>query len=269
MLSARAVQQRQEMLRSVRTSRWQGIGATLLVIVGVVAFVVYAWVIVPGRQQQLAESLRNANLAIEFEERGSDLFIKYITNPPEPDRDSLLEAANLYEVAIGRYSGGLGTAAVLGFERGAAENAAAWHWNVTPQFQQSVIGTLTVDNVTGNVDLDQVLFDEAIQHTNLPEFHLKINTVNPKAWVDQSSDRSGQYEVTFGVDPDGVSDLVWSAPVYVRYSGQGHVEQGPFLVSAPGWPSFYVVNVAIGYWGGEERRVAYHVKSDAYRISFN
>ncbi len=258
------------MLRSVRTSRRQGIGAAIIAVFLVIALVVYAWFIVPERQQQLAERLRNANLAIEFEEAGSDLFVKYVIDPPEPDRDGLLKAANLYDVAIGRYPGGLGTAAVLGFKRGAAENvAAAWHWNVTPQFQDSTIGTLTVSNIGGSIDLDQVFFDEPIQHTNLPEFYLKINTVNPNTWVGQSSDRSGQYQVTFGVKLDGASDLVWSAPAYVRYSGQGHVEEGPFLVSAPGWPSAYVVNVAIGYWGAEERRVAYYVKSDAYRISFN
>ena len=259
-----------EMLRSVRTSRWQGIGAAIIAGSLVIALVVYAWVIVPWRQQQLAERLRAANLAIEFEERGSDLFVKYVTDPPDPERDRLLKAAKLYNVAIGRYPGGLGTKAVLGFKRGAAENtAAAWHWDVTPQSQDSIIGTLTVDNIGGSVDLDQVFFGEAIQHTNLPEFYLKINTVNPETWVDQSSDRSGQYQVTFGVNLDGASDLVWSAPVYVRYSGRGHIEEGPFFVSAPGWPSAYVANVAIGYWGGEERRVAHYVKSDAYRISFN
>ena len=119
-------------------SRWQGICGAIIACLLIIIFLVYAWFIVPWRQQQLAEGLRNANLAIALEERGSDLFVKYVTDPPEPDRDRLLKAANLYDVAIGRYPGGLGTAAVLGFKRGAAKNAAAaWHWNVTPPVSRS------------------------------------------------------------------------------------------------------------------------------------
>lgn len=259
-----------EMLRSVRVSRMQGIASTLIALLLIITLAVYAWHIVPRQQQELADRLVKANLAIDFKEIGSDLSIKYITEPPDTIRDKLLNDANLYGTAIGRYSGGLGSKAVLGFKRDEAEDhLTTWRWNVTPQSQESTIGTLTVGNTGGTVDRSEVFFGDNVQYLDLPELYLRIDDVIPKPWVDMDSERNCQYKVKFGVKSEEKSDPVWSPHVYVRYSPNGSNEDGPFLVSAPGWSSVYVANVAIGYWGEDAKRVAYHVKSDAYRISFN
>ncbi len=279
-----------EMIRSVRVGRRLGVAAAIVAILLVLALLFYAWIVVPGQKRQLAEDLRRANLEIEFEQRDSDLLVKYVSSSEDPDRNRLLRDAGLYDVPIGRYSGGLGSAAVLRFvkpqseemtagtgttenEVSVAENRAAWRWDVAPQSRDSIIGTLTVANTSGSIPQRQVFFDEPVPYQNLSELNLMIDSVIPDSqWIsfENSDDRSALYQVTFGVRPDADSDLVWSASVAVPYSGEGHMEEGPFLVSAPGWPNAYVVNVAIGYWGeAGNRKAANFVRSEAYRISFN
>ena len=272
-----------EMIKSARTSRIQAIGAGGIAALLIVFIFVYAWFIVPLQQRRLVEDLRNANLEIEFQESASDLLIKYASDSDVDEavgvpsrRNRLLKQANLFDVVIGRYAGGLGTGAVLRFHKpsnnGPAQTASTWRWNVKPQNDDSIVGTLTMANKAGSIDLDEVYFDDPIPHRDLSEFMLRIVSVSPATWIGEASNRSAQYQVTFGVQPEGKSKLVWSSSFFVRYSGKGHIKHGPFLVSSPEWSSAYVANVGIGYWGSDERRgerVAYYVKSDAYRISLN
>ena len=267
-----------EMMKSVRTSRRQGIAATVCAVFFILLLIAYVWFVVPYQQRQLVDDLRTANLEIEFQESGSDLLVKYVTDEEDSEnksskRNTFLKEANLYNVVIGRYPGGLGPQAVLRFRKPfhteGSGNASDWRWNVTPQSDNFVIGTLDVANIAGFIDLDQVYFHEPVAHTNLPELMLKIVSVTPDRWIERVSERSAQYQVTFGVRPDGYTDLIWADSVHIRYSGSGHIKQGPFWFSVPEWSNAYIANIGIGYWGIGERRIAYFAKSDAYRVSFN
>ena len=107
--------------------------------------------VVPQQERQLVEQLQQANLEIRFEERETELVVKYVTDEEETDRNKLLKSANLYDVCtwtvcrwFGHCSGlTIPTALVRqdGADRSdASTNNSEWRWNVTPQVRDVVIG---------------------------------------------------------------------------------------------------------------------------------